>query len=78
MRVCYVTLVAAPWLAIAGSLVALCGLLACGDAGRALSGAAASATATGAGILAFRLLWAQVADPPRRPAQAGAGSRRER
>ena len=77
-HVCYATLAAAPWLVIAGALVALCGLLACNDAARVISGAAASATAAGAGILAFRLLWAEVADPPRRPVQAGAGPRRER
>ena len=40
MHVCYLALVVAPWLAIAGTLAALCGLAACGEPGQALDGGA--------------------------------------
>ena len=70
MRVCYVTLVAAPWLAIAGALVALCGLLACADPGRAAAGGAALASAAGAWLLALELLRAQVVNEEQRPRSA--------
>ena len=67
MRVCYVTLVAAPWLAIAGALAALCGLLLCADPGRVVTGGVALVSAVGAGGLAYGLLRAQVVSEERRP-----------
>ena len=78
MRVCYVTLVAAPWLAIAGSLVALCGLLACADPGRTMAGGAVLASAAGAWLLALELLQAQVVSEEWRPTRAGARPGRPR
>ena len=72
MRVCYVTLVAAPWLAIAGALVALCGLLLCADPGRVVTGGVALASAFGAGGLAYGLLRAQVVSEERRSTWASA------
>ncbi len=69
-HVCYATLAAAPWLVIAGALVALCGLLACADPGQAAAGGAALASAVGAWLLALELLRAGVAAGPRRAAPA--------
>ena len=59
-HVCYAALVAAPWLALAGAGTALCGLLLCGRPGLAVNGAAALVAASGAWLLAWGLLWAQV------------------
>ena len=78
MRVCYVTLVAAPWLAIAGSLVALCGLLVCADSGRTMAGSAVLASASGAWLLALELLQAQVVSEERRSTWASARPGRPR
>ncbi len=58
-HVCYATLAAAPWLVIVGALVALCGLLACADPGRAAAGGVALASASGAWLLALGLLQAR-------------------
>lgn len=77
-HVCYAALAAAPWLAIAGAAVALCGLLACADPARAAAGTAALASAAGAWLLAIGLLGAVVAGAPRRPARPGAGPGRPR
>ena len=78
MRVCYVTLVAAPWLAIAGALVALCGLLVCADPGRVVTGGVVLASAAGAGLLALELLRAQVMNEEWRPTWADARPGRPR
>ena len=59
-HVCYAALVAAPWLALAGAGTALCGLLACAQPEQAAAGGTALAAASGAWLLAWGLLWAQV------------------
>ena len=78
MRVCYVTLVAAPWLAIAGMLSALCGLLVCADPGQVVTGGVALASAFGAGGLAYGLLRAQVVNAEWRSTWASARPGRPR
>ncbi len=70
MRVCCVTLAAASWLAIAGALTALYGLLVGGEAGRVLGGTTVAAAAAAAGGLAYGLLRAQVVNEERQPRSA--------
>ncbi len=53
---CLAALVAAPWLAIAGALLAGCGLLLCGEPGRAAAGVALLGASVTVGALAGRLL----------------------
>ena len=77
MRVCCVTLVAASWLAIAGALTALYGLLVGGEAGQVFGGATVAAAAA-AGGLAHGLLRAQVVSEERRSTWASARPGRSR
>jgi len=70
MRVCCVILVAASWLAIAGALTALYGLLVGGEAGQVFGGATVAAAAVAAGGLAYGLLRAQVVNEERQPRSA--------
>ena len=60
-RVCLAALVAAPWLAIAGGAVMAWGLLPGSDPADVLSGEVTLGAATVAGILAERLLAAELA-----------------
>ena len=69
MRVCCVILAAASWLAIAGALTALYGLLVGGEAGQVFGGATVAAAAA-AGGLAYELLRAQVVNEERQPRSA--------
>ena len=78
MRVCCVTLVAASWLAIAGALTALYGLLVGGEAGQVFGGATVAAAAAAAGGLAHGLLRAQVVSEERRSTWASARPGRSR
>jgi hypothetical protein len=55
-HVCLAALVAAPWLAIVGALLAGCGLLLGGGTGQAAAGGALLGASVAVGTLAGRLL----------------------
>ena len=86
MHVCYLLVLAImPWLVIAGTLSALCGLLVCGEPGRGLDGGVMLTLSAGAWLIALHLLraFARTADDAeyaeaRRLLEARAGHDRPR